>query len=111
MNFLAVRWKTVIDTPAVDAVEDADGNEITPAVAEVSHEEIDSCYVEDDAATVARNLANPEIAKQFEYYEIETGERGAAVLHRVKVKGTKPAPAREVAEIESNGAVVGEAEV
>ncbi len=113
MSYLAIRWKTVIDSAAVEAVLDGNDVEVTPATPEVSHEELDACYVEDDVSVVARNMADSVLSTQFEFFEVEISGRGTPTLHAVQIKtGTRAAaPKREIAEIEANNRVVGSTEV
>lgn len=119
MSFLAIRYKSIVTTPAsagVPEVRNAAGEvtkEAVEPVAEVREEVIDACYTEDDAGTVARNLADPELSKIFEFYEIElNGRDSAPTLHRVQLKsGEQRTVSKPVAEVEANGNVVGEAEV
>lgn len=118
MRFLAVVWRDVVDTPAqeeIEAVLDGDGNVVTPAVPAVPatfRPEVANMYVEEDESTVARNLANGE---DIAYYQIEepTNRNTPMVLHRANLKAgpRQPAPPREVAVVEANGADIGSAVV
>ena len=69
-------------------------------------------YIEQSAESVAAILSS-ENADEFDFCEIEIDpEAGTAQLHPVALKAERrPAPAREIAEIEANGAVVGATEV
>lgn len=121
MSFLAVTKRTVVDQPFVAAqpeVLDEDGvTVITPAVPEqplITHEEVDRPYIEDDAATVARNLeadaqgSGPGI----DYYHLSfNGPALNASIQPVVLKAgpRASAPAREIVEIEAGGQDVGSA--
>lgn len=110
--FLAITKKKVIDTPVQAAVpENLEADPPVGAqaeVAEVSHLEVDQIYIEDAAAQVAANMESDVFAA--DYYEIKTDPLTLVVtLHSVSLKtgARTKAPAREIAKIESDGAVVG----
>jgi hypothetical protein len=121
-QFLVVMKKTVVDQPfieaqpGVDEVLAPDGVTVVepaiPAVPEqplVTHEEFDRAYVENDAATVAKNLAEG-LTPTYDYYQIQlSGPNLQATLHPVTLKSgpRTAAPAREVVEIEAGGQGVG----
>lgn len=123
-RFLALRWRTLVTQqrkpghPAIEAVTDERGNIVTPAqpevpeTPEITERELHRMYVEDSASNVAMVLASKD-ADEFDFYEIEVDIEGrTATLHKVALKEQRrAAPAREIAEIEAHGEVVGEAEV
>lgn len=104
MSFLAVTKKTVVDTPAQPEVLDTDGvTVITPAVAAVTHEEVDQLYIEDAAAQVAINMANNV---GIDYYSIKVNPTTLKpTLRTVREKGRTAAPAKEVVTIEDQDGV------
>ena len=102
-NYLIVRKRKVIDTPADPTA--------TPPVAEVSHEEVISPYIEDAVAQVAANISAGLL---MDAYLLQfNGVTLQATLHPVTLKAgpRTPAPDREFVEIEANGQVVGSAVV
>ena len=124
-QFLALRYRKVRTQRADPGVagqaeeRDAQGNVIRPAVEavpptpEVWEEQLHKVYIEERAEVIATNLSG-ELAEQFDYYEIVIPERGSGdcSLARVQLKAErKPAPAKEIAEVEVGGEVVGAAEV
>lgn len=114
-RFLVITKRTVIDTPAQAAVPADPGPPpvaAIPAVAEVSHEEVNQAYIEDSATQVAINLELP--VPNMKMYLIKFSGPGLqASLKPVTVKGGARAagPSREVVEIEADGGVVGSAVV
>ena len=122
-EFLVVVKKTVVDQafePAIpEVIEDLTavppiaGSPAVPEVPLITHEEVDKVYVETDAGTVARVLAEGN-HPLMEFYQIQfNGVSLQATLHPVTLKaGPRTiAPAREVAEIQANGQDAGSAVV
>jgi len=112
-HFLAVQIRTVIDTPE-NPGDPGDPTATppvppTPPTPAVTHEEVDNTFLETDVATIIRNLENPP-ENRIEYYEVQfNGPTFQATLHPVNLKAgpRTTAPAREIAEIEAAGQVVG----
>ena len=121
--FLVIRYTKVIDTPAVEEVPaelDGDGNLITPAVpavAEVSHEEVDDVRVETSGDAVAQILtsSNRRLQGLVDVYEINIPEDRSTRprLNRVRKKAgpRTRVPVKEIQEIEADGRVVGKTEI
>lgn len=127
-QFLVVQTRKVVDTPAspaVDAipevVEDLTANPpivgvpevpAVPAVAEVSHREVESSYIENSAAQVAKNVSDPDQTPGAVYYAIKFNKQLKPVLKAVREKGRAAAPAKEIITIEDqDGNELGSAEI
>jgi hypothetical protein len=121
-QFLVVVKKTVVDQKFVAAQPEIpeelapDGNtvvqEFVPAVPEqplITHEEVERSYIENDAATIARNL-DGNLRPEYDYYAINyNGTNLQATLQPVTIKAgpRATAPTREIIELEAGGQDVG----
>ncbi len=133
-DFLVVRKKIYVDqafeaaiakVPAQKAIkEDLTTNPIIlaedavaaiPAVAEVpliEHEEVVQCFLENDAATVAKHLADPDARPGMTYYKIDFDDDLEPTLLTVREKGRKKAPAKDTITIEDeDGNELGSTEI
>lgn len=115
-EFLAVLTKTVVDQPFEPAkeavVDEATGDEIEPAVDEqpyISHEEVERCYIEDSAETVAANLAAD---LGIAYYAIEFDADLNPSLSPAAIKNsTKKVKPKKMVRLQAGGKDLAEAEV
>jgi len=94
-------------TPAVPAV---------PEVPLVTHEEVENCYVEDAAATVAKVMAaqaaDPDAYPNLKFYSLKFNAQLKPTVKDVREKGRSAAPAREVVTIEdADGTELGSATI
>lgn len=134
-NFLVVRKKTYVDqqfeaavarVPATKAIaEDLTADPIIdavlavpaiPAVKEVpliEHEEVVQCFLENDAATVARHIADPDARPGFTYYSINFDEDLEPSFSPVREKGQRvKAPIKHILTIEDeDGNELGSTEI
>ena len=125
-QFLVVVTQKVVDTPAVPAVAAVaevveDLNAVPPvagvpgvaavaAVAEVSHDEVLKAYIENSAAQVAKNLANP--ISGMKIYSIKYNAALKPMIKTVREKGRTNAPVKEIITIEDqDGNELGSAEI
>ena len=106
--FLAITFKTVVDTPAIDEViEDlaADPQVVGVAgVAAVTHDEINQVYIEDDANQIAKNIAAD---RGYAYYSINFNPQFKPSLREVRevAGGRQAGPSTEVVEIEDEDGI------
>jgi hypothetical protein len=131
-QFLVVITQVVVDSPAVKAVAAIpaivevveDLNAVPPVVgvaavaavpaiaaaAAVTHDEVSKAYIEDSAAQVARNIANP--IPNMKIYSLKYNAQLKPMIKTVREKGRASAPAKEVVTIEDqDGNELGSAEI